>query len=134
MNFITTILRGFSYLYFSQNVLFGLATAILLGILSPVILVMAIVGNLTGVLVAMLLGVKQSVVDTGAYGFNGVLIGAMVAFYVKQVPLALFLTIVASAIAALIYYQFSKNNIPAFALPFALMGWALLILLKFLKP
>ncbi|MBI3342058.1 urea transporter [Candidatus Curtissbacteria bacterium] len=133
MIFALTILRGFSYVFFSQNVLLGTTIAISLGIFSPIALLMAAIGNLVGILAAMLLGVKQSVIETGAFGFNGILIGVMVAFYVKQIPMAILLTVIASAAAALIYYLFFKNNVPALAFPFALTGWGILIFLKYFK-
>lgn len=133
MHLIEIILKGFSQVFFLEHTIFGLTIVGFLAVISPLGLIMAIIGNLTGVMVGTSLGVKKSAIDSGIFGFNEVLIGTLVAFYVKQVPLSLVLTIITSLLAAVIYYLFFKNNIPAYALPFALMGWVVLIVLKYLK-
>ncbi|MBI2326807.1 urea transporter [Candidatus Curtissbacteria bacterium] len=133
MNYIAIILKGFSHVFFQESILLGLVIVGGLAMVSPIALLLALVGNITGFFTSTLLGVKKPIVELGIYGFNGVLIGCMVAFYVKQLPMAVVITIVTSALAAAIFYLFFRNQIPAFALPFTLMGWLILMLLKYFK-
>lgn len=133
VNLVFTIVKGFPQIFFQENLILGLLLIAALAIFSPIGLLLAVVGNVTGILVGTLLGAKKSVIDAGLFGFNGVLIGTMVSFYIKQFPMALVVTVLACAAAAVIYYLFLKNNIPAFAAPFVLAAWIILIILRFIK-
>lgn len=133
MNFIPIIFKGFGQVLFQENILFGFLLAIGLGLASPITLLLSFLGNITGSLMAILFNVKKGFIEAGLYGFNGVLIGAMVSFYIKQFPIAILVTFVASLVAAILFYLLFRNNIPPFAAPFVLVAWAIIILLKLLK-
>ena len=133
VNFIPTILKGFSQVFLQENIPLRILIIIGLAISSPVALILAFIGNITAFITSTVLGAEKTILDTGLLGFNGVLIGTMISFYVKQMPMAIFLTILMSTVATIIFFLFFKNNIPPFALPFTLMGWAILILLKLAK-
>lgn len=133
MSYVYIVLKGFSHLFFQENILLGVLIVLGLGIASLQTLLLAIIGNVVGLIISIFLNVKRPVVELGIFGFNGVLIGCMVSFYIKQLAPAIIITIVASALGAIIFYLFFRNNIPALAAPFVLIGWGILILLKFLK-
>lgn len=132
-NIISIILKGFSHLFFQESALLGFLIVVSLGIVSPVTLLLSVIGNVSGLLTALILGVKKPIVELGIYGFNGVLIGSLVSFYIKQLPLALVITAIASAVAAVLFYILFKNNIIPLAAPFLFVGWVIILLLKFLK-
>lgn len=133
MNLLTTILKGFSQVFFSESALLG--SLILAGVFitSPLAAIYALTGNITSMIVGFFLPVNKHVVDIGVYGFNGVLIGTAVAFYVKNLPLALVLVIIGSVAAALIFYFLSKMNITPFALPFVTVMLLMLLIIKYFK-
>lgn len=133
MDYVSIVLKGFSHIFFQENILFGALIVLGLGVASPVALLLSLIGNVAGLVISIVLGVKKPIVELGIFGFNGVLIGSMVAFYVKQLPQAIILTILASVIGGVLFYLFFRNNIPPFAAPFVLVAWGTLIALKLLK-
>lgn len=133
MNFVLAIIKGFSQLLFQENIILGLLMIVGLGIAFPMSLMLALVGNISSILAAFLIGAPKGIVETGVYGFNGILIGTMVAFYVKQTPIALLITVVGSIFAAIIFFILTRNNVHPFAFPFVLVAWIILILIKLLK-
>lgn len=133
MNFVLAIIRGFSQVFFQENIILGIF--IILGILfaSPTALILAVVGNISSYFISNLIGVQKNLIEIGVYGFNGVLIGTMISFYIKDFPIALIVTIIASAIASIIFYILFKNQIPPFAFPFVITAWTIVILIKIFK-
>lgn len=133
MNIINAVLHGFSQALFQENIIFGILIAVGFLIASPIALILALLGNVSSIISSNLLGAPKNLIETGFYSFNGVLIGAMVSFYVKQLSHALVVTIIASILATIIFHLLFRNHIPPFTFPFVLMSWVLVILLKFLK-
>lgn len=133
MSFIYTILNGFSQIFFQENIALGILIGIGLFIASPLTLILALLGNISSVITSYLVGVPKDIINTGFYSFNGVLIGTMVAFYIKQLPLALVITLIASILGTLIFSVLFKNHIHPFAFPFAVIGWILVGIIKFLR-
>lgn len=132
MNLLPALLNGFSQVFLQENQFFGALIAVGLAIASPISFGLGLVGFLASVITAHLLGVKNTILNSGLYSFNGLLIGVVVFFYIKNITYATTLTIIASIFAALLFYFMSKSNIPAFTTPFVLVGWTALILSRFL--
>src|SRR4029079_4924904 len=104
-----TLLKGFGEVLFLENPLAGAFVAIGIGIVSPLTLVFAIIGNIIASLTGHIIGAPKQLVDAGVYGFNGVLLGCAVAFYVKNnLPFSLVLVICGSIFAAVLFYFISK--------------------------
>ncbi len=133
MNLVQAVLNGFSQVFLQENLIFGALILIGLAIASPTTLLFGLLGLTTSVMTAKMLGVKDAVINSGLYSFNGLLIGIVSMFFLKQTSAILISTVVLSALGALVFYLFSKNNIPAFTTPFVLAGWAILLVTRFLK-
>lgn len=140
---IKTFIYGFSNVFFQENIILGILIIVGMAIASPTMILLASIGNIvaTGTIAAInlvpqlspLLGKTKYVIDTGLLGFNGVLIGSAVSFYLKDVPTAILLTIVASILSAIIFTFLFRNGIPPFAAPFAIMGWLIVLAIKYFK-
>lgn len=133
MNVISTVLKGFSQVFFQENIIAGLLIMIGIGVASPTALLFSLVGNISSILTMGLLKIDGQFLPSGLYAFNGVLIGTAVSFYIKNLPTAFTATIVASIVATLIFYVLFKNQISPLAAPFVLVMWAVILLLKYLK-
>lgn len=133
VNFIFIVLKGFSQVLFLENTLMGILIIAGLSISSPIALILALVGNITGTATALLFGMEKNVIEMGRFGFNGVLIGIVTSLYIKQLPVNLVITIVASIGAAILFYILLRNNIQPFSAPFVLLAWAIIIVVKLLK-
>jgi len=107
--------------------------AIGLAVASPIALLFALIGLTSSLLTAHTLGVKDAVINSGLYSFNGILIGIVSFFFLKQTPTTVIVTVVLSVLGALLFYGFSKNNIPAFTTPFVIAGWVALVVSRYFK-
>ncbi|MBI2011892.1 urea transporter [Candidatus Daviesbacteria bacterium] len=133
MNYIQIILNGFSQVMFQKNAMLGILMILGLLIASPQTFVLALLGNIITTFTGSLLGVERNALDAGFAGYNGVLIGAGISFYIKDFSMAFLLTILGSIIVSILFYLLFKNNIPPLAAPFVLITWGILIALKFIK-
>jgi urea transporter len=133
MNNIVVIIKGFGQIFFQDNILLGVLIVAALGIASPVILLFALLGNISSLVTAHLIGAQKSIIETGIYGFNGILVGVVAHLYLKDFPVAVVVTVILSSVATILFFLLSKNGIPPLAFPFVLMAWIILLLLKFLK-
>lgn len=134
MNTLLIIIRGFSQIAVQNNLFLGTAIILGLTIVSPITLLLTLIGNITGILTGLLVGGDRTAIEIGKFGFNGVLIGSAVSLYIKQLPIAFVVTIVAACLGAIIYYFLLRNHIEPFVIPFALLAWAIVLLSKFLFP
>lgn len=131
MDTVFTILKGFSLVFFQNNIILGALIVLGLLIASPITLLLALIGNVTSIIVGnKLFNTPKAMNDIQQYGFNGVLIGAAIAFYIKNISLGVALTIIASILAVFIFHQLFKSQIPPLAAPFLIVIWMLLVLLK----
>ncbi len=133
MNPLQAVLNGFSQVFLQENLVFGALIMLGLAIASPTALLFGLIGLATSVGTAKMLGAKDAVINSGLYSFNGILIGIVASFFLKQTSTIIISTIALSILGALLFYIFSKNNIPAFTTPFVIAGWIVLIASRFLK-
>ena len=133
MNFIALVLRGFSQVFFLDNIVLGVLIAIGLLIASPIGFFLALIGNITSVTFNTIFYSSKNISETHLYGLNGVLVGAAVSFYIKNLPLGIGVTIVASIIAALIFHLLLRNHIPPLAAPFIVVIWLTLVIIRLAK-
>ncbi len=102
MQFILTVLKSFSEVFFQENAFFGVLILIGLAVISPISALFAVIGSFTANLTGSFLETNKGFHGSGVYGLNGVLIGTAIAFYLKYLPLSFSLVIVGSIIAAII--------------------------------
>ncbi|MBI3485387.1 urea transporter [Candidatus Daviesbacteria bacterium] len=132
MVYLQILLKAFSQVFFQENIYLGALIILGLLIASPIALLLALVGDISSLITANFLNVQKEAFTSGHYAFNGILIGTAISFYIKDLPLALVLTILASMLATLFYHQLFKNNLTPLASPFILITWGVLFLAKFI--
>jgi urea transporter len=130
MDVINILLKGFSQVFFQENILMGVLIVVAIGIASPLALILSIIGCITATVVTNLLITNKILYEVGLFGFNGVLIGCATAFYLKSMPLSIIVVIIGSVISAGIYSLLIKNNIPPLAFPFAITTVLVIIAIK----
>ena len=133
MALITPILKSFSQIFFLDNVLFGAVIVLGLGFVSPIALILALIGSISSEITSGLLNLQKDFVGNDVSGFSGVLVGAAMAFYVKNIPLAIVLTIALSVFATILFWLLNRNNIPPLAAPFVLAVWVFLLASRYIK-
>ena len=133
MDFIGTVLKSFSQVFFQNNIILGALIVLGLLIASPTTLLLALIGSITSIVASNKLFTAKAINDMYQYGFNGVLIGAAMAFYFKNLPGGIALTILSSIVAVFIFHQLFKSNIPPLAAPFLIVTWLLLLLVNYFR-
>ncbi|XP_039200470.1 urea transporter 1 isoform X2 [Crotalus tigris] len=127
LQFVDWLLRGISQVMFVNNPLSGLILLIGFLVQSPWLTLMCCIGGIVSTLTAVILSQERSSVAAGLHGYNGVLVGMLMAVFLDKgeyywwllLPVMLMsmtCPIFTSALASL----FSKWDLPVFTLPFNL--------------
>jgi urea transporter len=127
---VDTLLRGVGQVMFQNNPLTGLLFLVGIFVNSLKFGGAALLGVAASTLVAYLLGADRGLIRNGLFGFNGVLVGIGLAFFLEFDSLlavyivlgAVVSTIVMMALANLL----SPWDMPALTAPFVLTAWLLL--------
>lgn len=132
-NFFVTCLRGTSQVFFMENavtgVLFFAAMAVasyFTGVWATTI--GAAVGIVVATLTAQLLECDEKSVESGLFGFNGILIGAALPTFIAVSPQLWFYIVVGAALSTVVTAAFSATltkawGVPGSTGPFVLVGW-----------
>jgi urea transporter len=135
------LLRGVGQVMFQNNPLTGLLFLVGILVNSPKLLGAGLLGLAASTLAAHLLGADRDLIANGLFGFNGILVGIGLAFFLEfDLPLAVYIvfgaavsTVVLIALANLL----ATWDMPALTAPFVLTAWLLLFAvyqLDFLHP
>src|SRR5207249_4651049 len=100
MNLLKVVLNGFSQVFLQENLIFGALIMLGLAIASPTSLLFGLIGLVASVGTAKMIGVKDAVINSGLYSFNGILIGIVASFFLKQASIIVISTIVLSVLGA----------------------------------
>src|SRR5690606_32210923 len=124
------LLCGFAQIFLQQRPGFGLAVLLALLIGAPNLLGDALLGALAGNLVAQRRGYAQADIDAGLYGYNGALIGMMLSLKLSWTPLLPLLVVGLAGLSVLLLQPWlralrERQWLPAYTLPFVLVGWLL---------
>lgn len=133
MNYLNAFLNSFSQVFLVENRVFGLLIFASLSIIQPRMGIYSIIGIATSFLVSSLLGIENSVMSAGIMGFNSVLIGVVAAVLVSRADLAIFFTVVFTALAILLQFAAMKHKIPVYTGPFVLAALAIFFLKSYFK-
>lgn len=122
------LLCGFAQIFLQQRPGFGLAVLLALLIGAPELLGDALLGALAGTLVAQRRGYAQTDIEAGLYGYNGALIGLLLSLQLSWTPLLPLLIIASAGLASLLLARWlraarERDWLPAYTLPFVLLGW-----------
>jgi urea transporter len=122
------LFNGIAQVFFQGSVITGVLFAIGLLISSRRVFIIALLGSLTGLLVAWGMGAAEPAIRSGAFGFNSVLTAIALGsvFFVLD-KAAVAYTLLASVATAVVFAAVSAAleplGMPALTLPFVLVVW-----------
>jgi urea transporter len=132
-NFLIQCLRGTSQVFFQENALTGLLFFAAIAYASFAsgswaIAAGAAIGVVVATATAYLFDCDRASIDSGLYGFNGVLIGVALPTFIAVSPQLWFLVVVGAAVSTVVTAAFSATltkawGIPGSTGPFVLTGW-----------
>lgn len=122
------LFNGIAQVFFQANVITGVIFAIGLLVSSRLAFVTALMGSLTGVLVAWGMGAAEPAIRSGAFGFNCVLTAIAIGsvFFILDTVSAIYglLAVITTAIAfAAISAALQPIGMPAMTAPFVIVVW-----------
>ena len=132
-NFILQALKGTSQVFFMENAITGVLFFVAMAVASYVsgnwaTTIGAALGVIVATATAHLIGGDKPSINSGLYGFNGVLVGAALPTFIAAAPLLWVYIIIGAAASTVITAAFSatltaKWGIPGSTGPFVLTGW-----------
>lgn len=132
-NFPTACLRGAGQVFFMENAFTGLLFIVAIAYASYTSGVWAtsigaIVGLIVATLTAQILDADKPSINSGLFGFNGILVGLALPTFIVVSPQLWFYIIIGSAVSTVITSAFSATltkswGIPGSTGPFVLTGW-----------
>jgi len=130
VGFLDTLLRGCGQVMFQNNPLTGLLFLVGILVNSPLLCLAGVIGLLVSTLTAMLLRVDRSVVRAGLFGFNGILTGIGLAFFLQWNAYLIVYIVIAAVLSSVVMMalaNFMGNwDMPALTAPFVLTTWLFL--------
>jgi urea transporter len=127
---VDTLLRGVGQVMFQNNPLTGLLFLVGIFVNSFKFGGTALLGVATSTLAAHLLGADRGLIRAGLFGFNGVLVGIGLAFFLEfDVLLAVYIVLgaaVSTIVMMALINLLSPWDMPALTAPFVLAAWLLL--------
>jgi urea transporter len=127
---VDTLLRGVGQVMFQNNPLTGLLFLIGIFVNSFKFGGTALLGVAASTLAAYLLGADRALIRNGLFGFNGVLVGIGLAFFLEfDVLLAVYIVLgaaVSTIVMMALINLLSPWDMPALTAPFVLTAWLLL--------
>ncbi|NWS73833.1 UT2 protein, partial [Crotophaga sulcirostris] len=127
IQFIDWVLRGISQVMFVNNPLSGLIIVVGILVQNPWWTLTGCLGTVVSTLTALILGQDRSAIKAGLYGYNGVLVGLLMAVFSANgdyhwwllLPVAL-VSMTCPIFTSALGSVFCKWNLPVFTLPFNL--------------
>jgi urea transporter len=130
MTMVDTLLRGTGQVMFQNNPLTGLIFLAGIFVNSGKLGGLGILGLATSTLTAYLLGADRALIRNGLFGFNGILVGIGLAFFLDYNGLLIGYIILGGALSTVAMMAlanlFSVWDMPALTAPFVLTAWLLL--------
>lgn len=132
-NFLTVYLRGASQVFFMENALTGLLFLIAIGFASYMTGVWAttigaVIGLFVATITAQLMDCDKASINSGLFGFNGILVGVALPTFISISPQLWFYIIIGAAVSTVVTATFSATltkswGIPGSTGPFVLTAW-----------
>jgi urea transporter len=147
VGFLDTLLRGCGQVMFQNNPLTGLL--FLVGIFVNSVLFIGngfmfiggVIGLLVSTLTAMLLRADRSLIRAGLFGFNGILAGIALSFFLRWNAFLVVYIVLAAIVTAVVMMALislmGSRDMPALTAPFVLSAWLFLFgvyLFSYLPP
>jgi urea transporter len=130
VNIVDTLLRGTGQVMFQNNPLTGLIFLAGIFVNSSKLGGFALLGLATSTFAAYLLGVDRTLIRNGLFGFNGILVGIGLAFFLNYNGLLIGYVILGGILSTVAMMAlanlFAVWDMPALTAPFVLVAWLLL--------
>jgi urea transporter len=127
---VDALLRGTGQVMFQNNPLTGLLFLVGIFVNSPTLGVAALVGLSASTLAAWLLGADRVLLRNGLFGFNGILTGIGLAFFLEPNPALFAYIVLGGAVSSVVMLALATLlgawDVPALTAPFVLVTWLLL--------
>lgn len=128
--FADALLRGVGQVMFQNNPVTGLLFLVGILVNSATLFAAGVLGLLASTAAAITLRVDRALIGAGLFGFNGVLVGIGLAFFLEvDVFLAVYVVVGGAAstvVMAAFARAFGPLDLPALTAPFVLTTWLLL--------
>ena len=130
---LRALLNGFSQIFLLSHRGCGALVLLAIALGAPELLGGALLGGLSSQFTAQRRGYAQADIDAGLYGYNGILLGLLIALKFEQPILAPLLIVFSAALSSLLLAPWMQRMrerqwLPAFTLPFVVLSWTLLAL------
>ncbi|MET1078146.1 MAG: urea transporter [Pseudomonas sp.] len=127
------LLRGAGQVFLQGHAGCGLLVLLALAWGGPGLLGAALLGTLASGLTARLLDCRRAAIDTGVYGYNGLLLGLLLGLSFTWTPLLGLAIVAGAAFSGLLLRPTLRRRagpaaLPAYTWPFVTIGWSLLAL------
>jgi urea transporter len=127
---IDALLRGTGQVMFQNHPLTGLLFLVGIFVNSAKLGGAGLLGLAASTLAAYLLGADRALIRNGLFGFNGILVGIGLAFFLEFEPLLVVYIVLGGAVSAIVMLAlanfFAPWDMPALTAPFVLTAWLLL--------
>jgi urea transporter len=127
---IDALLRGTGQVMFQNNPLTGLLFLVGIFVNSAELGGAGLLGLAASTLAAYLLGADRALIRNGLFGFNGILVGIGLAFFLEFDPLLAVYIVLGGAVSTIVMMAlanfFAPWDMPALTAPFVLTAWLLL--------
>ncbi|GHO83639.1 urea transporter [Dictyobacter formicarum] len=130
LRFVDTLLRGCGQVMFQNNPLTGLLFLIGIFVNSALLGLAGVIGLVVSTLTAMVLKADNNAIRAGLFGFNGILTGIGLAFFLKWNPTLPVYIILAGILSSIVMMSLvnvlGSRDVPALTAPFVLSAWIFL--------
>lgn len=132
----TALFNSFSQVFLQRHVGFGFLMLLSIVVAAPETLWGAVIGALTSIATAVSLRYAHKDIGDGLYGYNGVLLGILVANVIGMNIAAIFWLLFSCALMTPIqhrwmHYSRQSNWLPAYTFLFVFFGWLTLLLVQY---
>jgi urea transporter len=138
---VDALLRGIGQVMFQNNPLTGLLFLVGILVNSPKFAGAGLLGIAASTLAAHLLGADRALIRNGLFGFNGVLVGIGLAFFLEFDFLLAVYIVLGAAVSTIVMLALANLlgpwDMPALTAPFVVTAWLLLFAVyhfEFIRP
>jgi urea transporter len=128
--FADALLRGTGQVMFQNNPLTGLLFLVGIFVNSWLLGLAGLLGLVTSTATALLLGIDRALVRAGLFGFNGILVGIAIGFFLEPGPYLIAYIAFGSAASTVVMAGLANllggRDLPALTAPFVLVTWLLI--------
>jgi len=130
VGFLDTLLRGTGQVMFQNNPLTGLLFLVGIFVNSALLGLAGVIGLIVSTLTAMILGADRAAIRAGLFGYNGILAGIGLAFFLRWngvlVVYIVLVAILTSIVMMALINFLGTRDMPALTAPFVLSTWLFL--------